>query len=785
MQSFMLLNRKTLLFIFVLLTNITLAKAQSLTQTIRGRIIDADTRTVIEGAIVEVSDIEPKLHSISDHEGLFKINDVPVGRHNLKISLMGYEQRLMPNILVVAGKELILEVELREQYHQLKDIVVKVHSDKTRVANDMALISARGFTVEETKRYAGAINDPARMVASYAGVNSDGSGNNDIIVRGNNPRNIQWRLEGIEIPNPNHFGYEGLTGGPINALNSQMLANSAFYTGAFNPQYGNALAGIFDMKLRTGNNEKREYSFSLGVLGTDITVEGPFKKGTQASYLANYRYSTLSLLDQLGIVNFNGVPKYQDGSFKIHLPTQKIGTLTLFGLGGRSSINAEYFDETDKNKILEKSELISQLAVVGMSHHLPINDKIYLKNTVSFANNRSQGMNQRPTSTTDFKEYFNARFDNNVVRFASTLNYKFDVRNQLQAGIILSQYNFNFRSKYFDEPSGNYVTDQDNKGDAQLVQAFASWRWRLTEQLTLVNGLHSQKTSLNNTISIEPRSALRYDFAKGQALSIGFGVHSKMEALPNYFALVNNTTPNKSMDFAKAKHYVLGYENKLGKQLFLKAEVYYQELYNIGIDSNKSSSYSLLNQDELFTTRALVNKGKGKNVGLELTLERYFHNNYYFLITGSVFDSKYLAGDNIWHNTRYNGNFTSNFLMGKEFVLKNKNGKNRVFGVNTRISYLGGRRLMPIDLAASQAAGKSIFVESKAFEQKNDDVFSVNLGLVYRIDRKRCNHEIKLDIQNITNNQANIDYYYNSTTKKISTIKQLSTLPVLSYTINF
>ena len=785
MQSFMLLNRKTLLFIFVLLTNITLAKAQSLTQTIRGRIIDADARTIIEGAIVEVSDTEPKLHSISDHEGLFKINNVPVGRHNLKISLMGYEQRQMPNILVVAGKELILEIELREQYHQLKDIVVKVHSDKTRVANDMALISARGFTVEETKRYAGAINDPARMVASYAGVNSDGSGNNDIIVRGNNPRNIQWKLEGIEIPNPNHFASEGLTGGPINALNSQMLANSAFYTGAFNPQYGNALAGIFDMKLRTGNNEKREYSFSLGVLGTDITVEGPFKKGTQASYLANYRYSTLSLLDQAGIVNFNGVPKYQDGSFKIHLPTQKIGTFTLFGLGGRSSINAEYFDEADKNKLIEKWAQISQLAILGISHQFPINDKMYLKNTVSFSNNSSQGISQRPTTTIDFKEYFNARFDNNVVRFASTLNYKFDVRNQLQAGIILSQYNFNFRSKYFDEPSGNYVTDQDNKGDAQLLQAFASWRWRLTEQLTLVNGVHSQKTSLNNTISIEPRSALRYDFAKGQALSIGFGVHSKMEALPNYFALVNNMNPNKSMDFAKAKHYVLGYENKLGKQLFLKAEVYYQELYNIGIDSNKSSSYSLLNQDELFTTRALVNKGKGKNVGLELTLERYFHNNYYFLITGSVFDSKYLAGDNIWHNTRYNGNFTSNFLMGKEFVLKNKNGKNRVFGVNTRISFLGGRRLMPIDLAASQAAGKSIFVESKAFEQKNDDVFSINLGLVYRIDRKRCNHEIKLDIQNITNNQANIDYYYNSTTKKISTIKQLSTLPVLSYTINF
>jgi hypothetical protein len=760
-------------------------QAQTLSQTIRGRVIDADSRRPIAEANLMVLGTNPIIATSSSADGTYRLSQVPVGRQNIKVNMLGYEEKILSNILVVAGKEMVLEIELRESFKNLKDVVVSSASNKSRVANDMALVSARGFSVEETKRYAGAINDPARMVASYAGVNSDGSGNNDIIVRGNSPRNIQWRLEGVEIPNPNHFASEGLTGGPINALNSQMLANSEFYTGAFNPQYGNALAGIFDMKLRTGNNEKREYSFSLGVLGTDITVEGPFKKGSQSSYLANYRYSTLSLLDQAGIVDFNGVPKYQDGSFKLLFPTKNSGTFTVFGLAGRSGISAEYFDEIDKDKMIEKWNQSSQLAVGGLSHFYPVNDKIYLRNTVSYANNGSKGVGEKPIGSPDFKEYFNAKMNNNTLRVASTINIKSNARNQIQAGLIVSQYNFNFRSKYYDEPSSAYITDQSNQGIAQLLQAFASWRWRLSEQISLVNGLHSQKTSLNKSISIEPRSALRFDFAKRQALTAGFGVHSKMDALPNYFAIINNSTPNKNLGFAKANHYVLGYENKLSQQLFFKAEVYYQHLYNIGIDSNKNSSYSLLNQDELFTSRVLVNEGKGKNMGLEITLERYFNKNYYFLVTASVFDSKYLAADNVWRNTRYNGNFTSNFLFGKEFILRNKNGKNRVLGINTRTSFLGGRRLMPIDLAASQLAGRGIYLESKAFEQKNDDVFSINLGIVYRIDRKRCNHEFKLDVQNITNNQANIDYYYNNTTKKINSIKQLSTLPVLSYTINF
>ena len=266
---------------------------------------------------------------------------------------------------------------------ELDDVIVVAKQNKQDVLNDMALISARSFSVEETKRYAGAIDDPARMVSSFAGVNISAEGNNDIVVRGNSPKGVLWRLDGIGIPNPNHFANEGSTGGPINALNSAMLGNSDFFTGAFSPEYGNAMSGVFDMKLRNGNNEKREYSIMASVLGLDATIEGPFKKGYAGSYLANYRYSTLSLLDQAGIVDFGGVPKYQDASFKIVLPAGKKHIFSLFGLGGLSSISQEELDEENEERVLWKAEGKSNLGFVGLNHTYLINDKTYLKSFTS------------------------------------------------------------------------------------------------------------------------------------------------------------------------------------------------------------------------------------------------------------------------------------------------------------------------------------------------------------------------------------------------------------------
>jgi hypothetical protein len=320
-------------------------------QTVRGKVIDQDSKSPIIGASVIIVGSNPIMGTSTDLDGNFRIEKVPVGRIELQISYLGYEKKSIPNIVVGSGKEPVLTIEIIESIVKLEDIVVTGQRRKQEALNEMATVSAKVFTVEETKRYAGTFNDPARMVSAFAGVTGDPSGNNDIIVRGNSPKGILWNLEGVEIPNPNHFANEGASGGPINALNGAMLANSDFFSGAFAPEYGNAYSGVFDMKLRTGNNEKQEYSLSGGALGFDGTIEGPIKEGYGGSYLVNYRYSSLGLLDDLGIVDFFGVPKYQDISFKINLPTQNAGSFSIFGLGGLSSIDQKDFDETNEDYV--------------------------------------------------------------------------------------------------------------------------------------------------------------------------------------------------------------------------------------------------------------------------------------------------------------------------------------------------------------------------------------------------------------------------------------------------
>lgn len=773
---------------FVLYTGIL--QGQTITQTIRGKIIDLDSQSPLPGANVVVLDSETFLGASTASDGTFRIDNVPVGRVSLSITFVGYENKTIPNLLITSGKETILEIALKESFLTMDEIVVTAGKDKSEVANEMALISARGFTVEETKRMAGSFNDPARMASGYAGVDTEASGDNSIIVRGNSPKGIQWRLEGIDIPSPNHFSDEGATGGPINALNSHMLANSEFYTGAFPAEYGNALSGVFDMKLRKGNNEKREYSFSIGALGTDATIEGPFKKGGKSSYLVNYRYSTLSLLDNLGVVDFDGVPKYQDVSFKFNFPTKSLGTFSLFGLGGKSNILTEETDEENEEIVLEEGDYKANVGVVGITQMWPLGSKTYLQNSISASQNGSGLEAFEPDNMNNMVSRTDLHLNKNSLKVASTLNHKFNSRNSLQGGLIYTKLNFDFYNEYYDAEIDQLVNDQNMKGDADQGQGFVSWKFRPTENLSLVTGIHAQKLSLMDAVSIEPRASVRWQFHPLKALTAGFGIHGKAESLTNYFSIIPSENgsplmPNKTMGFSKAQHYVIGYENKIGDNLFLKVEGYYQYLYDIPVENDETSSYSLINQLDGFTDRVLVNKGTGENLGIELTLERYFADNYYFLATTSLFDSKYAALDGVERNTLFNGNYIGNFLFGKEFKLNSKKQRNKVFGINSKITLSGAKRFTPIDLEASTAKDETVFVEDQAFSIKGDPIFIANVALSYRVDHKRISQEFKIDIQNATNNAAKLTHYYNKFTNKVESITQLSLLPVFIYTINF
>lgn len=775
--------------IIIILTAIAFfSNAQEITQTIRGKIIDQDSKSPLIGSHVVITNSDQPIGAVADVEGYFRIENVPVGRVNIKISSLGYEDKLMQNVLVGSGKEIVLTIELVESVLSLSEISVSSERNKAESVNEMATVSAKTFSVEETSRYAGSLNDPARMVSSFAGVTGDAMGNNDIVVRGNSPRGILWRLDGVEIPNPNHFANEGSTGGPVNSLNPSMLANSDFYSGAFSPEYGNALSGVFDIHFRSGNNEKAENSFSAGIIGIDFTTEGPFSKNSNGSYLVNYRYSSIDILDMLGVLNFGGVPKYQDAAFKIDLPTKKHGKFSVFGLGGESHIR-EIDEDEKENTIYADMTFKAHLGVVGINHSYIFNEKSYLKSYIS-ASTAENGYNEKIKG--DDGSLFNSmneKYNENKLSYSSVFHQKLNSKNKIQAGFIITRMGYNMNGEEDFAHTGIMNTLIDQKDYTGMFQGFTSWKYRLNEKISIISGIHYTQFMLNKSHSLEPRASLKWEFRENQSFSVGYGLHSKPERISVYLSNTDDSSSenlqnNRELEFTKAAHYVLGYDNMLSQNIHFHTEIYYQQLFDIPVENNIHSAFAISNSSEGFTTRELVNKGTGRNYGLELTFERFFSHNLYYLLTASLYESKYTAMDGIERDSRYNANYAGNLVIGKEFPVGRKS-KNKTIGVNTRISFLGANMYTPIDLDASIASGHTVFDESKTFSVKGDDVFFMNIGLTYRRERPKTTQEFCFDIRNITNNQAVVMQYYNPRIQNIEEGKQLPFIPNIVYTIKF
>jgi hypothetical protein len=773
---------RILLSIVTLTLTTIAASAQEIQQTIRGTIVDQDSQMPLIGATVVVVGSTPLMGTTTDLEGRFRLTGVPVGRVTLKISFIGYEEKMIPNLLVGSAKEEIVDVTLAESVNQLEEIVVNGNAGKGEVLNEMALSSAHTFSVEETSRYAGSFDDPARMATAFAGVNGNAEGNNDIIVRGNSSKGILWRLEGIAIPNPNHFSAEGSTGGPINALSSKMLTNSDFFTGAFAPEYGDATSGVFDMKLKKGNNERREYSAGISTLGLDVTAEGPIKEGGRGSYIANYRYSALDLLDKAGIVDFGGVPRYQDLSFKIQLPTNNKHNLALFGLGGLSGIE-------DSDTVEGSFNQQNKLGVLGLSHIWQMNEDMYLKSSLAATGSDNAYWFAAPNEQGGFDERERGNFGKSSLIAATTFNYKINTRHKIESGLILTRLNFNMNTSSWDPEQAQLVNELSDIGHSSTLQAFTTWKYRLSESLTMVGGVHYLQFALNQNSSIEPRFAMKWDVTERQSFNVGAGLHSKLESVSTYLAkqYADDGTfsqPNKNLEISRAAHFVVGYGNQIAPNMNLKVETYYQHLYEVPVENSTESSYSLLNVTDGYTTRNLVNEGTGRNYGVELTLERYLHNGLYYMNTVSLFRSLYTAMDGVERKSTFDNNYVANLIGGKEWQV-GSTAKHKVLFVNAKLAVIGGKRYSPINLEESINAGTTVIDEVNPFSMKSDDIFRTDFSIGLRRNRARITTELKLDIQNVLNNQTVVGEYYSNETQSIQQSTQLGLLPTISYKISF
>ncbi|MBL7730697.1 MAG: TonB-dependent receptor [Chitinophagaceae bacterium] len=768
------------------------AQSSALTQTIRGVVVDEQSGHTLAWATVKLEG--GTASAITDTTGSFRLKNIPLGRQAIRISLTGYEEVVIPNIEVTSSHEVVLELRIREKVQKLEEVVLKAGKQKNRAINEMATVSARQLSMDEAVRYAGTRNDPSRMAQNFAGVSGSNDARNDIIIRGNSPSGVLWRMEGIDIPNPNHYSTLGSTGGPVTILNTNTLKSSDFITSAFPAQYGNALAGVFDLRMRNGNNEKYEFLGQMGFNGFEFGAEGPLSRTARSSFLVNYRYSLIAAVQKLGLSvgTGNATPYYQDVNFKVNIPTKKAGVFSLFGRGGESHISFEAHD--DKNLYsttdgsLRDRNFKSLTGVTGITHTYffnPTTSGRFMLAASGFDSRYEEIFFNKPTPDNQ------AFYKKNVqVKLSAgyTLNKKFSSRNQFTAGIISDRSKLRLRMDYI--PNGDSVlqTFFNTKQHVTLLRGFANLGHRFSDKLSTNFGLYYQFFTLNDKQSIEPRWNIKYQFSPGRSLSFGAGLHSQAQPLEVYYYETKNSSgekelTNKNLDFVKSVHTVLGYDMSFSKNLRFKAEVYGQYIYDAATEQ-LPSSFSMLNSgaDFYFPDKTnLVNGGKGYNYGMEMTLERFLHKGFYYLVTVSLFNSRYTGSDEVWRNTAFNTRYVTNILGGKEFAF----GKNGLLGIDTKLAIAGGQPYTPFDITASEAAGYVVFKENEAFSLRNDAYLRWDLKFSYTRNGRKTTQKWYVDLQNITGRENIYIRTLNPKSGAVDRINQIGFFPNINYQVTF
>lgn len=804
---------KVILYVFTLLFSVLIA-AQ--TQNVRGKVMDSETSFPLAGAKIEI-DLKDangvNYRAVTDGEGEFKIADVPVGKYGLTTKCAQYEPKTQ-TVEISSGKELILTISLQELVTNKEEVVVTGRK-KGEIINELAVISAQQFSVEETNRYPGSRMDPARMASNFAGVQGADDSRNDIIIRGNSPLGVVWRVEGIDIPNPNHFAIAGSSGGPVSVLNNKILGNSDFLMSAFPAEYGNSVSGVFDLKLRSGNDQRHEFTGQFGFLGTEFLAEGPLNKKGTASFLMMGRYSTLSLFKSLGIqLGTDAIPTYGDLAFKFNFKLRKGGNLSFWGMGGKSNIaimiseKTEYttdlYGEGDRDQYFGTS-----MGVTGLTYKKAINEKTFVSSTLAlsqeiqranhdYLQRRLDSINLSTIIIDSIYQLMAYTFTTNKISSYSAVNHKINKQHLIKFGYNADFFLMNMKDSAlvdYDDPN-TFFTRWDYEGSCVLIQPFIQWKWRMSDNTDFTAGIHSQYFSMSNSLSpAELRLGFKHKLPGNQSVFAGGGMHSQIQPLYTY---VDNRKGvgnffNKGMDFTKSIHSGIGYEKFFNKGFSIRSEAYYQYLYNIPV-TIAPSAFSMINMGSGFTrifADSLQNTGTGYNYGLELTVQKYFDKSFFFLFSGTLYDSKYTGSDGVLRNTSYNGAYVANLLAGKEFNI----GKRNILGIGAKVTTAGGKRYGLVDLAKTNQEKDLIYQDSMFNELQFKDYFRLDFKISWRMNAKAMTHEIGLDLVNILGTRNILSLAYapsldpavlsNPTYQPVAQKNQLGFLPIFYYKIDF
>lgn len=750
--------RCTLVFFILLFSGIV--NSQTSFPSIGGEVIDRDSRQPLVGATISLTADDYFNGTVTDERGRFEVKNVPPGRYRIEVSYLGYETESLSNVLHTSARALSLDLSLRRTSVITDEVVVRPIKTDSDPGNEFALLSARSFSVEETQRYAASVNDPGRLAVGFPGVQPQRDTRTDIFVRGNSASGVSWRLMGVDIPNPNHFARIGSSGGGISIFSASLLATSDFSSGAFPAEYGNALAGVFDMHFRRGDMYNRQYTLRAGILGLDFAAEGPLKIG-ESSYLVNYRYSTLGILNELGIhlVGPRISNTFQDLSFMTHfsLPDSR-HQFSIWGIGGISRENERAEEDINNWKTYtdyQTYEFNTNMGAIGLRHTFSIDDQSFLTNSIALMGQQIEF--RYDTLNTDLQSFTvdDQLHRDSRITLASTYHRSLSPELRLKAGIQTSLIFYDFFREEYQFESRSQQTIIDGSGTTGLLEAYGQISWIPTARWHFTAGLRSMHFALNNTTSVEPRMAVRYQLSSKHRVGLAYGLHAMTLPLGSYFTRttgIEDRFPNIDLDLLRSHHLVFSYSIDFAEGWRIGAEAYLQFLEKVPVVDDPDRTYWYLNEIQSFATEALVSKGKGFNRGVDITLERFFNRGIFMILSGSIFNSEYEALNGKRYSTQFNSRYAGTGMGGYELDL----GEGNSLQFGAKVIYTAGLPIHPLLENAEFNDRNPPLDESRPFSIQVEDYFRTDVRLAWRKNYPASSFLLALDIQNVSSRE-NVD----------------------------
>lgn len=759
-----------IIFFLACLLGCPLVSAQQNQQVI-GRVEDKATHVALTGASVILVQDTTTQGTTSDESGVFFFKNIPPGRYTVKVSFTGYET-VWRELLVIAARRSEVVIALQEFQNTLDEVVII--SAKTESYEP----GEHSITNEKALRIPANFFDPVRVITSYPGVMTANDQNNTIVIRGNSPAGLLWRINGLDVVNPNHLANAGTFsdkpasyGGGVNIISSQLMERTDFYTGSLPVQYGNALSGVIDMKLRDADTTDYQYTAQASLIGLDLAAEGPLGKKKNTSVLANYRYSTVGLLSQLGVKFGDEDISFQDLTFSLHSNLSKGASVSWFGFAGTSKNSFEHKAASDWEVDKDQYDIDYQSKNFGTGLIFnQVTKAVNLSTGVSFSGSaQTRDQYASPELAGDVPDViYEDRFDMNklLVSAFGRLNAKLS-DNLIETGVQVNYMDDDIESVNKTGTSPETVNGGSVKGF--LVQPYAQWKVFLSDKVSVQTAVRYVYFTYNQTGSVEPRIGFEFSPTANSSIKATYNLLSQVQSVATY------ANGNENLEMTKSHHLDLSYTYVSYNGFRLSSTAYYQMLFDVPVDE-VPSSFSLLNSIEVYPGSGLVSTGTGHNYGLEMLTEKHFFNKSYFIAGASYYKSQYKGSDEVERNTRFDGNYSVNLTYGREWS-KIKKQSHRTFGVSSRVLYLGGLRETPFVAGVPD--------ESRAFENKLNDYFRLDLRLNWRKNKGSHTRTIAIDIQNLFNVQNEAYHYYDYVKGKVTTQYQLGLIPVLVYRIDF